>query len=139
MPGCLEHSFSLTEALQDAHRRRRQIVQAWIDLANAYGSVRHNLVQFALAWFHVPELVRRLVFNYYEKLAAMVTTRDWSTDFFAVETGLFQGCVLSTILFDCVFQLLLNLLSRLDDFGYAYGPKSNPVRTLRRAYAVTLV
>ena len=47
-PGCLEHSFAMFEALLDAKRNRKQIVVAWLDLCNAYGSVRHNLVQFAL-------------------------------------------------------------------------------------------
>ena len=50
MPGCLEHSFALSEALKNASEHQRQIVVTWIDLANAYGSVRHNLIQFALHW-----------------------------------------------------------------------------------------
>ena len=107
MPGCLEHSFALAEALRDASFNQRQIVITWIDLANAYGSVRHNLIQYALNWYHVPILVQKLIFNYYEKLAATVVTREWSTGFFLFDIGLFQGCVLSTILFDCVFQLCL--------------------------------
>jgi hypothetical protein len=46
--GCLEHSFALMEALKEAKSSHRQIVVTWLDLANAYGSVRHNLIQFAL-------------------------------------------------------------------------------------------
>ena len=48
VPGCLEHSFTLMEALKEAKELNRQIVISWIDLANAYGSVHHNLIQFAL-------------------------------------------------------------------------------------------
>jgi hypothetical protein len=78
-----------------------------MDLANAYGSVRHNLIQFALNWYHVPACIQKeLIFNYYEKLAAKVQTKQWTTGFFLFDLGLFQGCVLSTILFNCVFQLL---------------------------------
>ena len=87
MPGCLEHSFALAEALRDASFYQRQIVIAWIDLA--YGSVRHNLIQFALNWYHVPSLVQKLIFNYYEKLAATVVTREWSTGFVLFDIGLF--------------------------------------------------
>ena len=43
--GCVEHTFSLHELLRDAFDHNRQIVVAWIDLANAYGSVMHNLIQ----------------------------------------------------------------------------------------------
>ena len=44
--GCIEHTFSLQELLKDAFREHREIVIAWIDLANAYGSLMHNLIQF---------------------------------------------------------------------------------------------
>jgi len=47
-PGCLEHSFAMFEALLDAKFNQRQIVVSWLDLKNAYGSVKHNLLQFAL-------------------------------------------------------------------------------------------
>jgi hypothetical protein len=125
VPGCIEHSFALFEALRKVKGDTRAIVLSWIDLANAYGSVRHNLIQFALNWYHVPEHIQGLIFNYYEKLCASVTTKDWSTKFFSFDIGLFQGCVLSTILFDCVFNLLLDFLSPLEadhavDIG---GPK----------------
>ena len=106
MPGCLEHAFTLYEFLRDAKREQRQIVVTWIDLANAYGSVRHHLIQFALNWYHIPIEIQELIFNYYEKLQAKIQTKG----FFLFNIGLFQGCVLSTILFNCVFQLLLDLL-----------------------------
>ena len=108
--GCLEHSFALMEALKEAKTVHRQIVVTWIDLANAYGSVRHNLIQFALNWYHVPPLIQKIICDYYEKLCAMVVTQKWSTGFFLFDIGLFQGCVLSTILFDCVFQLFIDFL-----------------------------
>ena len=45
--GCLEHVFTLLEALKEAKEHTRQIIITWLDIANAYGSVRHNLIQFA--------------------------------------------------------------------------------------------
>ena len=98
------------EALRRVSLDKRAIVLSWIDLANACGSVKHNLIQFALNWYHVPEHIQGLIFGYYEKLSASVTTRLWQTAFFSFDVGLFQGCVLSTILFDCVFNLLLDFL-----------------------------
>jgi hypothetical protein len=83
-PGCLENSFMMVEALLDAKFNQRQIVVSWLDLKNAYGSVRHNLIQFALAWFHVPVLIRQLIFDYYDKICAQIRTKEWRTDFFHV-------------------------------------------------------
>ena len=134
MPGCIEHTFGLLEALRDAKESYRQIVLCWLDLANAYGSVRHNLIQFALNWYHVPKDIQALIFDYYEKLCAMISTNNWSTGFFLWDIGLFQGCVLSTILFDCVFQLLLDFLRPISKLGYEF--KSTPtVSTSKKAYA----
>ena len=72
-PGCLEHSFMMFESPLDK-MEQRQIVVSWLDIRNAYGSVRHNLLQFALNWFHVPRIVQELVFDYYEKICAQVKT-----------------------------------------------------------------
>jgi len=108
--GCLEHTFALFEAFRDAKESHRQIIITWLDLANAYGSVRHNLIQFALNWFHIPKLIQNIIFDYYEKICAFVKTKNWTTGFCLFDIGLFQGCVLSTIIFYCVFQLLLDFL-----------------------------
>lgn len=136
--GCLEHSFALYQALREAKEHTRQIVVTWIDLANAYGSVRHNLIQFALNWYHVPRHIQEIIFKYYEKLRATVESNGWSTGFFLFDIGLFQGCVLSAILFDCVFQLLLDFLSNHDKLGYTYKLATRdgkPITTLSKAYA----
>lgn len=140
LSGCLEHGYALFEAMREAKEEQRQIVITWIDLANAYGSVRHNLIQFALDWYHVPKKIQKLIFDYYEKLRATVITNDWSTGFFLFDIGLFQGCVLSTILFDCVFQLLLDFLAPLTPrLGFklnsARRKSDEPIRTLSKAYA----
>ena len=132
--GCIEHTFTLMEALKEANAHTRQIVITWIDLANAYGSVRHNLIQFALNWFHVPQLIQELIFNYYEKLCAIIKTKEWSTGFFLFDIGLFQGCVLSTILFDCVFQLLLDFLKPKKKLGYHFKTIEDTT-ALTKAYA----
>ena len=69
------------EAFKDAPKLNRRIVISWIDLANADGSVRHNLIQFALCWYHLPIPIQQLIFDYYEKLCAMIKTREWTTGF----------------------------------------------------------
>src|SRR5690242_14504066 len=44
-----------------------------------------------------------------------------TSDIFKFDIGLFQGCVLSCILFNCVFQLLLDLVSRCgEENGYTF-------------------
>ena len=81
MSGCIEHTFALLEAIRDAKESHRQIVITWLDLANAYGSIRHNLIQFALNWYHIPKEIQEMIYDYYEKLCAMIATNNWSTGF----------------------------------------------------------
>ena len=131
--GCVEHTFALWEALRNAKENQRAFVTTWIDLANAYGSVRHNLIQFALNWYHVPPFIQKLIFNYYEQLCAMIVTEDWKTGFFLFDIGCFQGCVLSTILFDCVFNMLLDFLQPLERYGYKF--KGPDIKNFSKAYA----
>src|SRR5436305_9850303 len=97
------------------------LVVTWLDLCNAYGSVKHNLVQFALHWYHVPPSLCQLVLNYhYDKICACIQTKEWSSSTFLFDLGLFQGCVLSCILFSCV-QLVLDMLEPLsEDNGYPF-------------------
>ena len=89
-----------------AKSAQRQIVIAWLDLENAYGSVRHMLVQFALKWYHVPQKVSELLFRYYDAIFLTVVTEDWSSDFFHLGIGVPQGCTASTVVFDVAFQVV---------------------------------
>lgn len=99
-----------SRALELAKKLKRSICSAWIDLANAFGSVKHGLIQFMLNWYHVPDEVQPLFYAYYEGLFAKVFTDAWETDWFQMSIGVFQGCTASTVLFNGVFQLLLDMI-----------------------------
>ena len=61
--GCVEHACISQEALRDARQHRRSICFAWVDLRNAFGSVRHMLVQHCLRRYHFPSHVCKLILN----------------------------------------------------------------------------
>lgn len=119
--GCVEHTQALMEALQDAKRRKRDITVCWLDLANAFGSVSHNLIQFAGEWYHVPDSIRSIIHNYYDDLAVKISTENWITEKVSYEQGLFQGCPLSVVLFLMVFEICLDQLSAFEHLGYELG------------------
>ena len=48
IPGCTEHQFKLATAIQEARKKHQSLTICWLDLANAYGSVHHQLIQFTL-------------------------------------------------------------------------------------------
>ena len=68
VPGCVKHQFKLWSALADAQRNQRNIHVCWLDIANAYGSVRHNLIVQALHHYHLPAHSIRTVSSLYSNL-----------------------------------------------------------------------
>ena len=85
---CVKHTQALMEALQGAKRRKKKITVCWLDLANAYGSVSHNLIQFAAEWYHVPDILRKIIHSYYDDLAVKISTSEWTTYKISYEQGL---------------------------------------------------
>jgi len=131
--GCIEHTEALTEILHDAKKTGNPIATTWLDLQNAYGSVPHNLIQFALEWYHVPEAIRKIVHNYYDESYIRVKTNDWTTDWIHCGIGVFQGCPLSCILFLAVFNLCLDLLKEHNNLGYHI--RGTSITSTVKAYA----
>jgi hypothetical protein len=139
--GCVEHSWTFFQALRDAKLHKRQIVAAWYDLKNAFGSVRHNLIQFALQWYHVPDWFCEFVLQYYDTLFAMVTTGEWDTSPFAYGSGVFQGCVASSGLFLIAYQIVLDFVAQFGTEPYTFkiehdeSTSSQMITVLQQAYA----
>ena len=100
--GCVEHSETIYRAAQDARTHGRDLCVSWIDLANAYGSVKHSLIHFSLEWYWVPDAFCELMWHYYEGLMASVSVGTAQTPWFWFGIGVFQGCTVSTVLFNAV-------------------------------------
>jgi hypothetical protein len=125
VPGCLDHTDMVFSAFKNAKQYHRSICCAWLDFKNAYGNVKHNLIQFALKRYHIPLEIAEIIFEYYEQLEAVISTKDWSTGIVPYLIGVFQGCVLSVYLFLLVFQLLLDYLELHHHDGYLFSADTN--------------
>ncbi|GFR94752.1 reverse transcriptase [Elysia marginata] len=53
--GFLEHATMIWDAIQRAKSEKLNLDVVWLDLANAYGSVPHGMIQLALRMYHVLE------------------------------------------------------------------------------------
>jgi hypothetical protein len=122
LAGCVEHSETLHHAVLDARANKRNLCVSWLDLANAYGSVRHSMILFTLEWYWVPHEFAEVVFQYYEGLCAAVMVNSEITQSFRFQIGVFQGCTLSTMLFDTAFNTVFQRVSKLlQSHGYHYS------------------
>ena len=53
--GCLEHTALLSQLIREAKSEKKNLVITWLDIANAYGSIPHNVIQKALVKAHIPK------------------------------------------------------------------------------------
>ena len=109
-PGCWEHTSMMWSALKHCKTNNKSLAALWLDLANAYGSVPHQLIIFALRRYRVPEKIIGLVIKYYWGLWGRSSSHAASSDWFQYEVGVFAGCTLSVILFLLAFNVVVEYL-----------------------------
>ena len=129
IPGCLEQYQKLMTIIGDAHHKHRSLTVCWLDLANAYGSVHHQLIVYCLQHYHAPNIFLNTVSNIYSDLNAIITSQRWSTQTVPLKTGVFQGDPLSVIIFNTVMSTLVDSLRVHQHLGY----------TLSRSHVTTNV
>ncbi len=98
-PGCVEHSAMIWDTIQTAKSNKQDLSVIWLDLANAYGSVPHSLISYAMEFFHIPEKLRNFVMRYYHQFKMRFTTESFTTSWQNLEVGIPMGCTISPILF----------------------------------------
>jgi hypothetical protein len=119
LAGCEEHQLKLASAITDANKHQRSLTIAWLDLANAYGSVGHQLIQFALSHYHAPREFLSLVTSLYNNQQAVITCREWESMPVDLTVGVFQGDPLSVSIFSTTINLLLDRIQHAcPDAGY---------------------
>ena len=79
MSGCTEHQVKLCAILKEAQMKRKALAVCWLDLANAYGSVHHSLIEFSLRHYYAPPHFLATLQSLYSGLNGVVTTKKWET------------------------------------------------------------
>ena len=118
--GYLEHTALLSQLIREAKTEKKNLVITWLDIANAYGSIPHDVIQTALVRAHIPENTRELIQNYYSDVKIRFTTKNFTTDWQRVERGIITGCTLSVILFALTMSWLVESAKNVTK-----GPKTS--------------
>ena len=132
VPGVLEHTYSMTEIVRNSREHQRSLCITWLDLKNAFGSVSHDLIDFAMEWYHWPEPVRKVIHAYYRELYVRVETRPWNLDWIRIEKGIFQGDTIADILFNSPWNICLEMVEASSVAGYHH--KEADVQTKQKGY-----
>ena len=105
--GCLEHTSVLSQLLREARENKGDLAVLWLDLANAYGSIPHKLVEVTLLKHHVPQKFTNLILDYYNHVKLRFTVNGFITRWQRLEVGIVTGCTISVILFAAAMYLVV--------------------------------
>ena len=116
--GCIEHNMCLDEIVKDVKHKKRTLHITFFDLADAFGSVPHNLITETLRRNNFPSEIQYYINQFYENIVAAVQTKSFKSEIFQFKRGVFQGDPLSPIIFLVVFNPILQYLQTQAKFGY---------------------
>ena len=107
VPGCWEHLSMVWHALKEARTHKSTLATIWLDIANAYGSIPHKLIIFALRRYGVSPQWIRLVENYYKGIFSKSFSESATSAWHRHHRGIFASCTLSIILFLAGMNIIL--------------------------------
>lgn len=99
VPGCQEHTGVVAQLIRGARNNKGDLKVLWLDLANAYGSIPHKLVQTTPERHHVLGQVAELILDYYNQFNMRVSSESITSEWHRVEVGIIAGFTISVILF----------------------------------------
>ena len=139
VPGCTEHHLKLSSILAEAREKHKSLAICWLDLANAYGSVHHPLIQFSLRHYHAPPQFLSVLQAVYSGLTAKIIAADWATPLVPLQKGVYQGDPLSVVIFNTVMNTLVDTVKTIIYLGYRFSGSSRQVNILQYADDTCLV
>ena len=140
VPGCTEHHLKLLSILREARKKHKSLCICWLDLANAFGSVHHDLIRFSLQHYHAPQVMVDMISSLYQDLKGVITTKSWQTDPIHLQMGVYQGDPLSVIVFNTVMNTFVDTITRRHpDLGYTLGTSSHRSNLLQYADDTSLI
>ena len=116
----VDQLFILTEVVRN---RKSPTYVAFLDVAKAYDRVWRDGLWFQLSQYGIRGKMWRVLKNIYKTVESCILLGNNRTDFFQVEVGLRQGCLLSPILFDIFINELGIELNKLKK-GVQCGDKN---------------
>ena len=106
-PGCIEHTTILWDRIKTAKNNKTELHVIWLDLENAYSSVRHQLLEKATEFFWIPEDIKNLISTYFKRTDVRFSNYEYSTNWQKLNIGIMIGCDISPLLFVLVMEMIL--------------------------------
>ena len=113
------------------------VYMCFIDYSKAFDTVQHQKLWTTLVSMGFPKHVIELLRTLYDHQESTVRTACGDTDWFNIEQGVRQGCILSPHLFNAYAEYIMRLALENNDSGISVGGRS--INNLRYADDTTLL
>ena len=124
--------------IEKARKFQKNIYFCFIDYTKAFDCVDHNKLWKALREMGIPGHLTCLLRNLYVGQEAIVRTQYRTTDWFKIEKGVQEGCLLSPCLFNlCAEHIMRN--AGLDELQSGIKIHGRNINNLRYADDATLM
>lgn len=90
-----------------AKKEKKDLHVVFLELANTFGSVSHEILWTAFNFFQVPVGITRLVKTYFQDLQFCVTAQASTTAWQHLEIGIMAGCTISPLAFTMAMELII--------------------------------
>ena len=124
--------------IKKAREFQKNIYFCFIDYANAFDSVDHNKLCKILKEMGIPDHLTCLLRNLYAGQEATVRTGHGTIDWFQIQKGVRQGCILSPCLFNFYAEYVMKNAG-LDEAQAGIKISSRNINDLRYADDTTLM
>ena len=114
---CRDQIFVLRKMIEEAQEFQRSLVINFVDFEKAFDCVFREGLWMILREYGVPEKMVRLIRATYDGFKCAVLHEGELSSFFAVESGVKQGCLLSGLLFVIVIDWLMKRTTEGRDTG----------------------
>lgn len=107
MSGCLEHTRVVTQLIREARINKGNLTVLWLNLATAYSSLPHKLVQHPLLKHHLPSRSRYLISIYENNFSMRVSSDGITSGWQKVTVEIINGCTISFNPFHLAMYMLI--------------------------------
>ena len=120
---CSDQIFTLRNIIEQCIEYQNSIYLNFVDFKKAFDSIHRDSLWKILRAYGVPDMFINIFRRLYEGCAYCVKTEEGYTEFFTVETGVRQGCILSPMLFILTIDYVMRKSMNRQDFGIMWDTK----------------
>ena len=110
--GCVEHNSVVSQLIKETKEKKGDLTCIWLDLANAYGSIPHQVIMKAMEHYHVPDKTIKIIASYFQGIKLRFSFDQVTTDWLNLERGIITGCTISPIVFIMGMNLIIKAAER---------------------------